>query len=421
MYIKEELNNGVSLVTAQISGTQAVTVMVYVKTGSRFENPEEAGIAHFIEHLLFKGTHKRPTTLDISKELDSVGAEYNAFTSKDYTGFYIKLKAEKIELALDMLSDMLFNSTLKQEEIDKEKGVIIEEINMYEDMPMYLTEEFFESKLYGQNPLARNVLGTKDSITSMSRKQILHFYNRFYQQGRLVVSISGRLPDNCSVLTNKYFNKKKNIEKSFLRVDDPAWENNVNIYYKKTEQVHLALGLPLELQYDHPDIYKFKLANIIFGGSMSSRLFINIREKQGLCYYINSGLNLYEDTANWAVYAGVDQERVERAVELIKSEWLNLAKGISAAEFAQAKEYFKGKLVLRFEDSAQVAQWFGKQELFGLDLDDPEAILKKIDDLSQEEINEILSKIIKSQSLMLAVVGPFKDKNKFNQFAKIKK
>lgn len=412
MHIKEELKNGVSLVTAKIPGTQAVTVMVYVKVGSRYEKPEEAGIAHFIEHLLFKGTKKRPTTLDISRELDSVGAEYNAFTGKDYTGFYIKLKAEKIELALDILSDILFNSTFKQEEIDKERGVIIEEINMYEDMPMYLTEEFFESKLYEKNSLGQPVLGTRASILAITRRQIINFHKRFYRQGKLVVSLSGNLLPNTQALVIKYFKKQK-IEKIFFNQVTNLAHNKVSIYSKKTEQVHLALGLPLAINYSHSDIYKFKLANIIFGGSMSSRLFINIRENQGLCYYINSGLNLYEDTANWVVYAGVDKARAERAIELIKEEWFNLRRGITLAEFNQAKEYFKGKLALRFEDSAQVAQWFGKQELFGLDLDKPREILKKVDKVNLEDINKILSENITMENLRLALVGSFQKKNKF--------
>ncbi len=412
MYIKKELKNGVNLVTAKISGTQAVTVMVYVKVGSRFEKPKEAGIAHFIEHLLFKGTKNRPTTLDISRELDSVGAEYNAFTAKDYTGFYIKLKAEKIELALDILSDMLFNSLFKQEEIDKEKGVIVEEINMYEDMPMYLTEEFFESKLYEKNSLGQPVLGTRDSILAMTRKQIINFHKKFYKQGKLVVSLSGSLPSNSQALVSKYFNKQRIEKVSFNPVTSFSY-NKVSIYSKKTEQVHLALGLPLAINYSHSDVYKFKLANIIFGGSMSSRLFINIREDQGLCYYINSGLNLYEDTANWVVYAGVDKQRTERAIELIKEEWFNLGKGITLAEFNQAKEYFKGKVALRFEDSAQVAQWFGKQELFSLDLDKPREILRKVDKLNLKDINKILSENITMENLRLALVGPFQKENKF--------
>lgn len=419
MHIKEEIKNGVSLVTAKLAGTSAVTVMVFVKTGTRFENAStEAGVAHFLEHLLFKGTKKRPSTFEISKELDSVGAEYNAFTSKDYTGFYIKLKSEKIELALDMLSDMLFDSLFAEDEINKEKGVIIEEINMYEDTPMYLTEEFFEEQLYGENPLAKPVLGTKESITDMTRERIVSFHEKFYQQGKLIISICGDIPENCTELTRKYFQKEKSATYDFAKVEKVDIKDKINIYQKKTEQVHLALGLPLDLNYQHPDFYKFKLANIIFGGSMSSRLFINIREKQGLCYYVNSGINFYEDTANWAVYAGVDQGRVEKALELIKEEWVNLTKGITEDEFIQAKEYFKGKLVLKFEDSAQVAQWFAKQELFSLPLDEPEAIIKKIDELDLSEINEVLKNKLDIDSMALTIVGPYEDKNKFNKFLK---
>lgn len=406
MYVREELKNGLSLVTAKIAGTQAVTVVVYVKTGSRYERENEAGIAHFIEHLLFKGTKRRPTALDISRELDSVGAEYNAFTSKDYTGFYIKLKSEKIELALDMLADMVFNPIFQAEEISKEKGVIVEEINMYEDMPMYLTEEFFESCLYKNNTLGRPVLGTKDSITAMTRRQILNFHKKFYQQGKLVVSVSGHLPNNIKSLVKKYFQKGDSQTGTFSPVEKVKVDRKVNIYKKKTEQVHLALGLALPLTYKHEDVYKFKLANIIFGGTMSSRLFINIRERQGLCYYIHSGLNLYEDTSNWAVYAGVDQARAKQAIELIREQWFNLSKGVTESEFRQAKEYFKGKLALRFEDSAQVAQWFGKQELFGIDLEEPRVIFKNIDKLTLQEVNEALASVLSSEALCLALVGP---------------
>jgi len=414
-YKKIVLPNGLRTIITNQPGTEAVTVMIFARVGSRRESKKISGIAHFVEHLAFKGTKNFPTTLHISKALDSVGSEYNAFTSKDYTGYYVKVDKQHIELAMQILSDMTFYPLYDETEFQREKGVIIEEINMYEDTPMYMTEEYFEEQLYGKdNALGRFVIGNKNSITKMTRQDVIAFHNKYYQSSNLTVSIAGSVPVDVERLLKKYFlkNKKKSIPATKQFSQLPAKEI-VCIKPKKTEQMHLSFGLPVDLNYGHKNVLTAKIVNIVFGGNMSSRLFINIRERQGLCYYINSNFNLYEDVANWQVVAGVDPKRLDKAINLINKEWQKLVKGISKAEFEQAREYYKGKLALQMEDSSQVAQWYAKQELFSLKIQSPEDIKQQVDKLTQVDVNKWLAKQVKLNQLRLTVVGAAANKNHF--------
>ena len=411
------LPSGMRAVVANQPGTEAVTVMVFARVGSRRENSRITGIAHFVEHLVFKGSKNYPTTLHISKALDSVGAEFNAFTSKDYTGFYAKVDKQHIDLAMSILSDMIFNPLYDEKEFQREKGVIIEEINMYEDTPMYMTEEYFEEQLYGpSSDLGRFIIGHKDSITRMTRKDIVDFHKKYYQPKNIVVSVAGSVPETIEKKLKKYFNKKQANKTGVLKTKQfkklPA-KKTVVIKPKTTEQIHIAIGLPVDLAYDHKNLLIAKLANIVFGGNMSSRLFINIRERQGLGYYIRSSLNLYEDVANWQVTAGVDSNRLDKAIKLIVREWTRLEKGITKPEFEQAREYLKGKMALQMEDSSNLAQWYAKQELFDIKLTEPDELKAKLAKITSKDVNKWLEKQVKFGQLRLTIVGPHTDVKHF--------
>ena len=412
MFNKKKLKNGLRLILAPLKGTKAVTVLVLFKVGSRYENKSNNGISHFIEHMMFKGTKRRPDTLTISKDLDRVGAEYNAFTSRDYTGYYVKVDAEKIDLALDILSDMIFNSKFETSEINREKGVISEEIKMYEDNPMMFVDDLFEENLFGEDhPLGRKISGSIKGINKFSRKEMLSYKEKYYRPDNGVIVLAGNTSHLDDKSINKYFGKAKGKTeasfKSFSYKDDKP---KIKIQFRETEQVQLALGFPA-YSYFNDNIYALNLLSIILGGNMSSRLFISIREKKGLCYFIRTFTNTYEDTGSLIVQSGLDKNRVETAVQAIIEELNKVKKkGVTAEELNRAKECIKGKLVLTLEDSSNVADWYAKQELLIGKALTPEAKFKKIFKVTQRDIQSVANEIIQKERLNIALIGPVEEK-----------
>lgn len=402
------LKNGLTLITVPMQGTQAMTLMVYVKVGSRYERKGVSGIAHFTEHMMFKGTKKRPTTLHISKELDGIGAEYNAFTSKEYTGYYIKSDKNYAELAIEVLSDMLLHPKFERKEVEREKGVIMEEINMYEDTPMMLAEDVFEQNIYGAHPLGRMIVGERKTVGGLSRRDFQSFYKAYYTPQNMIVAVSGALPDNIVSLVSTYFRKRKGKKPPLYRHIAPrVSRSSVHVRYKDTEQVHIACGMRLDISHTSCLRYPLQLVNVAFGGNMSSRLFIHIRERKGLCYYIRSHLNTYHDIGNWVVTAGLDKDRIHEAVCLIRKGWENIRAGITRSELAKAKRYIKGKLALTLEESSARAEWYAKQELVGLPLRTPDEFYHIIDKVSISEIRWALQRILSPRTAHLTVIGPF--------------
>jgi predicted Zn-dependent peptidase len=409
------LNNGARLITAPIYGTEAATILILFKVGSRYESKNINGVSHFIEHMMFKGTTKRPNTFVISKELDSVGALYNAFTSRDHTGYFVKINSEKIETALDILSDILFNSKFEAQEIEREKGVISEEIRMYEDNPIMFIEDIFEQTLFGNHPLGQRISGTVETIKKFNREQILKYKNYFYQPKNMVIGLAGKIGKKDKSLIQKYFGQKgisikpKFSKFYFLRSKKPKF----NLLYRETEQVQLALGFP-GYSYFNSKIYALTLLSVILGGTMSSRLFISIRERQGLCYFIKSFLNVYEDTGNLVIQSGLDKSRIKEAIRAILDELNKIKKeGVTEEELKRAKECIKGRLILDLEDSSEVANWYAKQELLIGKILTPEEKLKKIFAVTPAAIQRVAADVIKTKNLCAAIIGPFKDKKPF--------
>lgn len=420
MFQKTVLNNGIRLITAPISGTETVTVLVLFKVGSRYETAEQNGISHFIEHMMFKGTKKRPNTLAISKDLDSVGAEYNAFTARDHTGYFIKIEHNKIELALDILSDMLFHSKFEEKEIEREKGVICEEIRMYEDNPIMYIDDLFEQTLFGDHPLGRKISGTVQTVKGFTRKMMLQYRDEYYQPNNIVLGLAGKFDSKSINLIQKYFGTAGiKIKPSFEKFDLRSQKLNkpkIKIHFKETEQVQLALGF-IGYSYFDPQIYALQLLSIILGGYMSSRLFISIREKRGLCYFIKSFVNIYEDTGNLVIQSGLDKSRITAAVGAIFEELDKVVRGgVTEEELQRAKECVKGRLVLALEDSSQVADWYTKQELLMPEVLTPEEKLRKIFAVSKGEVKEVAKVIMQKKRLSVALIGPFKDERPFAKF-----
>lgn len=419
MFYTFKYKNGLTAIISPQIGTKATTVLVAVKVGSRFESSKYNGIAHFTEHLMFKGTKRRPSTLLISRELDSIGADYNAFTSKEYTGYYIKADAKHLPLSLDILADMLNNSLLSVSEIEREKGVIVEEINMYEDAPMMMLEDEFDACAYPNSQLGRNIAGTKETVNSFTRKDFVNFIERYYTASNMLVVIAGKVDE---LTAPKYIEKlfkqtKKGSVGKFNKVKIKQNKPKVLVKEKQTEQIHLALGFAANINHRSSATLPLKIANVAFGGNMSSRLFINIRERQGLCYYVRSRINTYHDTGSLVVYAGLDKNRLEQAVGLIIKEYKKIkTQGITNSEFNKAKDYIRGKTVLALEDSSQVAQWYADRWLSGQKIETPEKYLDRLEKITLADIRKALKQVINNQKLNLAIIGQVTDKKNLNKY-----
>ena len=421
MFKQETLANGIQLITAHRADTQAVTVLVLVKVGSRYEPLELNGVSHFIEHLLFKGTASRPTSQHLSRLLDGIGAEYNAFTGKDHTGYYVKAAAEHLTLALDVLSDMFFNSLFDAKEMDKERGVIAEEINMYSDNPLMLIGDIFEKAIYDGHPLGRKISGPKETIQKVSRANLVRFYKDYYYANQIIVGVAGNFNQNAikKTVAGYFDNKKIKAQKrTFKKFSVSQTSPRVNLHFKDTAQVQLALGFPSFKNTD-PRVYALSLLAVILGGNMSSRLFTEIREKRGLAYFVKAGSESYEDTGSLIIQAGLELNSVAKAITTILAELKKVTnQGVLAAELARAKEFLKGKFVLQLEDSANLIGWIAEQKLLTGKIETPEQKLKKIMAVTLADVKKVATAVMDFSKTNLALIGPFKDREKFLKLLK---
>ena len=345
---KSNIKNGLTVLSSAVSGAKSATVLLLVKAGSRYETKELNGMAHFAEHMFFKGTAKRPTALEIVSEIDGIGAEYNAFTSKEYTGFYIKAASTHLDLVTEVLSDMLLNSKFDQVEIDRERNVIAEELRMYLDTPMRHIGDVYEELLYGDQPLGWDTVGTLESLKNINRDDFLSYNSKFYLGPNMIFTISGEVSDDqAKGLADKYFSTLPD-EKSpaFLPVKYSQNKPALRLFYKDSEQAHLCLGVrgyPL----GNPDRYKIAVLNAILGSSMSSRLFIQLRERRGLAYYVRSGADEYHDTGSLSAQAGVEPKNINEAIKVLLAEFNLIAnKEPDEAEMRKGREYLKWRLLL---------------------------------------------------------------------------
>ncbi|MFH1207003.1 MAG: pitrilysin family protein [Patescibacteria group bacterium] len=422
MFKKYVLPNKLKVLIAPMKETKAVTALMLVKVGSRYEQKKINGSSHFVEHLMFKGTPRRPTTQILSQELDSIGADYNAFTSKDHTGYYIKAAVTHLPLLLDMLSDMLFNSKFEGSEIEKERGVIIEEINMYEDNPLMYMEDLFEETVYGDHPLGWNIAGPRDVIRKVSRDDLVGYYKRHYQPANMLLVLAGNIPAKARALIKKYFSiapRGKFTAEKFVVAAETQHHSHTRIKHKDTEQVQIALGFPAYSLFDKRT-YPLSLLSVIMGGNMSSRLFINIRERQGLCYFIRASVNVFEDTGSLVVQAGLDKKRIKEAITAILNELTAVRdNGVTAKELRKAKDYLKGKLILDLESSENVAGWIGKQELLRKRIISPAEQMKRLEKVTVADISKVARELLRSDRANLALIGPYQDAGEFSPLLKL--
>lgn len=415
MWHQQKLSNGLRLITVPVAGTKAITALALFGVGSRSETLKENGISHFIEHMMFKGTERRPTTLDLSRELDAVGAEFNAYTSRDHTGYYIKVDAQHSLLALDMLSDMLTHSKFDSGELEREKGVIVEEINMYQDNPTMYVEQLFEETLFANHPLGRDIAGEAALVKKFDRRMMLNYRDKFYIPQNGTVVLAGHIDSKTKRAAVEYFGKTWSAKKqvpAYKKFKFPASQGGegkkIGLKFKETDQTHLVLGFP-GLAYDDPAVPAVSLLNLILGGTMSSRLFIEIRERRGLAYMIRSDLNRYHETGNVLIQAGLDSRRTAEAVKVILDELVKIKKdGVTKEELQRVKDNLRGHMVLSFENSSAQAGWYAKQALLMKKVETPEERLKKLAAIKTGEIQKAANQIFDFKKTRLAVIGPYK-------------
>jgi len=408
---RKVLPNGLRILTIPMPSFESATVMVLVAAGSRYENKKNNGISHFLEHMAFKGTEKRPSALDITTLIDGMGGQSNAATGKESTSYFIKSAADKIETSMDILSDMLLNSKFDQREIDKEKGVIIEELNMYEDTPTRKLGDIYERLIYGDTPLGWDIGGEKDIIRKIVREDFIAYMKSLYSAHNIVVIIAGGIDSKKAIkLAEKYFGKMPKFDTiRYNKYIENQKKPAVSLKTKKTEQVHLALGFRT-VKFSHPDKYVLEVLSGILGGGMSSRLFHEIREKRGLAYYVSASSDLYSDTGSFVAWAGVDPKRVKDAISIILEEHAKIAthkKAISAKELNKVKEFLKGHWVLSFENSVAVASHYGSWELLEKKIQTLEHAILELEAVTIEQVQNAAKKYFVNSGLNLAVIGNF--------------
>ncbi len=412
------LDNGLRVLTAPMESAQSVTCAIMLAAGSRYETPETNGIAHFSEHMFFKGTEKRPTARDISKEIDAIGGEFNAFTGKEYTGYYVKCAAESRDVALDVLVDMLRNSKFDPEEIDREKGVIIEEMNMYFDTPRDFISGVYEELLYDDQPLGWDIIGRKETVRGATRETFTSYLDRWYKPGRMVVGIGGQLGEGLLERIGELLGDLPTAETGEpppTSLDGVDGSPRVRVHSKQSDQAHICLGVhsyPLE----HPDRYALQVLSNVLGGGMSSRLFTEVRERRGLAYYVFGINHSYTDAGSLYAQAGVDIQRIDDAVTTIASELRKVAdEGVPQDELEKTKSFAKGRFVLQLESPQGLIMFGLRREVLEEKTPDPEEILAELDKVTADDVARVATDLIDGRGANLAVIGPFDDAERFEQ------
>ncbi len=425
------LKNGLNVVVVPITEVESATTMVIVGAGSRYEGRQNNGISHFLEHMAFKGTKKRPTALEIASLIDGAGAESNAFTGKEFTGYFIKSASHRIELSFDILSDMLANLLLNPQEIDKEKGVIIEEINLYEDTPPRKIVDVYEHLLYGDTPMGWDIAGRKEVIKSITQENFVTYMKKLYSASNMVVVVAGKVDvDKTLGLAEAYFGNHPTFRtEGYKSVIEGQKDPQVKIHHKKTDQAHFALGVRTVGMPDEKARYPLTILAAILGGGMSSRLFHEVREKRGLAYYVRTMSENYLDCGHLTTFVGADPARIDEAIRVVVAEYKKVIKDgaaqrgsapageITQAELTKAKEFVKGHFVLELEDTKSVAVFYGSTWILEKKLENPAEVIKKVDRVKMADVKRVAKKFL-SSPLNLAIIGNYEDHNRFEKLLK---
>lgn len=421
------LRNGIPVAWIDHPTSTSCAIEVFCKVGSRYETPEVSGASHFLEHMLFKGTKKRPAPQAVSRDLDRYGADFNASTGKDQTSYYVKIDASKTLFAIDILHDMLTHSTMKSAEFERERGVIIEEINMYEDNPQSQMADLLDEMAFGKHPLGWNIAGTRDSIRALSREALVAYKEAHYRADTLVIALAGKIPAGAWKTLEATFGawklpkmkagtKTKTHAQGVVPVPfvrESMEGVRLSFQPKNIEQVQLGMAFLTYPMFD-PRQDALRLLACILGGTMSSRLFTEVREKRGLCYSIRAGRSTYQDISAFQIMAGLEKKSLKQATEVIWEQLEGLQKTlVSKDELQRAKDFLRGKFMLDFEDPLTQADWYGSQLCFREAWTSPTERMKRIERVTSAQIREVAREIFTRSSYAVSVVGPFGSAEEF--------
>jgi predicted Zn-dependent peptidase len=419
-YYQRKLKNGLTIVEVPSEDAESVVVDFFVKTGSRSETAKENGISHFLEHFLFKGTKKFPTTMAITELVDGIGGEMNANTGKEHTQYFIKAHHNYLQMIFEVLTDMIQNPLLDKTEMEREKGVIVEEINMYKDSTRVTASNVLEELMWPGDSLGRDIAGQVDIVTKFNRKMFESYLTRHYQTGNIILGISGKYDRaKLNKLINKYWSKvpsKKFDVWKKAKDNQNAWR--IKLEYKDIKQPVINFGFK-GLDYNHKDNITAAVLASVLGGGMSSRLFTEVRERRGLAYYVRASNANFQDTGVFDVSSGVRLEAIEDAMRVILDELKKIAsEPITEKELAKAKAYLKGKTTLALEDNQMRLDWFLEEVAFKKKVQTPQEIFKAVDKVTINDVLKLAKQLFVSQKMSLAVVGPYKSTKKFEQILK---
>jgi predicted Zn-dependent peptidase len=415
VFERRALPNGLRVLTANVDQAQSVTCMIMLAAGSRYETRESNGIAHFAEHMFFKGTERRRTAKEIATEIDTIGGEFNAFTGKEYTGYYVKCAAEHRDVALDVLVDMIRHSRFDPEEIEREKGVIVEEMNMYFDTPRDFIGGVYEELLYGDQPLGWDIIGRKETVRGATRDTFMEYLDRWYKPERMVVGVGGKIGDGLVERLEDLFGDMPGGETGAPDpLAPPPANGRVRVFTKQSDQAHICLGVP-SYPLEHPDRYALQLVATVLGGGMSSRLFTEVRERRGLAYYVFGINHSYTDAGSLYAQAGVDINRIDDAVATVAAELRKVAReGIPAEELEKARSFAKGRFVLQLESPQGLIMFGLRKEVLEGRAADPEEVLAGLDAVTGDDVARVAADLVGDDRLRLALIGPFDDPTRFD-------
>ncbi|MBM3947767.1 MAG: insulinase family protein [SAR202 cluster bacterium] len=404
---KTTLDSGIRVITSEMPHTQSVTICIFVGVGSRNETDEQSGISHFVEHMVFKGTHRRPTPKDVSGVIEGVGGILNAETDHEYTGYWCRVPRPDFKESLDLLVDMLRDSRLDSADVEKERGVVIEELGMVRDNPEYKVEALIDEMLWPSHPLGREVGGTRETVSAFTREAVQEYMARYYTASNIVLSVAG------NVTHDEVLREASRLLAGWPNGKPPHWTPfkgtqsapAVRVAYRKTEQVYISLAMP-GIHLTHPDRYNFDILSVIMGEGTSSRLFLEVRERLGLAYDVHSGVTHFRDCGAFFVNAGVAPKKVADSVEAIMGQVAKAKELVPDDELEMAKRLTTGRLMLRMEDTRAVSHWFGAQELLMGEVHEASEVARNVKAVTSEGVQRIAKELLRPDGLNLAVVGP---------------
>jgi len=420
-YKKTTLKNGLRIITVPLKNTETVTAMVLVAAGSDYESKEINGLSHFLEHMCFQGTERRPNTGDVSHELDSLGAQSNAFTSKEYTGYWAKAQSKHLPKLVDIISDIYQNPIFKEEAIAREKGVVVEEIKMYEDLPQVKVGEVFEELLYGDQPAGWPVIGNEKNVKALTRDNLISYRKKHYTAENTIVIVAGKVDTTHTIKMIAEAFKNIHTTKKEKKINTKESQNSpkIKIHFKETDQAHIVLGFR-SLPIGHKDNHKVGILETTLGQGMSSRLFKRLRDELGLCYYVRASHEKALDRGYFAIASGVAKDRVKEAVKAILEECKKIMKErVYPDELQKAKELRTSGIYLNLESSDSYADFYAFQDIYNQKIQTPEERVEKIESVTARDVEDLAKKTFKNSTLNLAIVGPYKNEKEFLEVLKV--